>query len=309
MTPRVLLLTGAGVLAAAHVVGVLLARPLFRPAEVLAALCLLACAVRYDLLADRHPAAWWARWGLTGAAAVLVAWAAVTVPPPPGQGAELRFVFLSPEEYSELARRAQLDTLTPVAVTLLFVLMLLAAMRRESAAPAAGSRRSSVPSRVILGTAIGAAVLIAGYAVLRVAVITFSTTRRSTSSADQNVSVWGLPAVAAVLLPLLLALASLALGAVTAARGNWGAASGGVLLVAAALIFLDSAIGSVSMPYAAHDYAALFSLDLIEPTAALPQPTRAMTAALRLAAAVLVVTSLTRHQAGAMRLPRTDPAG
>ena len=119
MTPRVLLLTGAGVLAAAHVAGVLCARPLFRPA-------------------------------------------------------------------------------------------------------AGGGRRR--PSRVILGTAIGAAVLIAGYAVLRVAVITFSTTRQSTSSTDQNVWVWGLPAVTAVLLPLLLALASLGLGAVAAARGSWGAA-------------------------------------------------------------------------------------
>jgi hypothetical protein len=63
------------------------------------------------------------------------------------------------------------------------------------------------------------------------------------------------------------------------------------------------------MPYAVHDYAALFSLNLIAPTAALPQPTQAMTAALRLTAAILVVAGLTRNHPGAVRLPSTDPAG
>ena len=45
MRPRLLLLIAAAALAAVHVVGVLFARPLHRPAEVLAVLCLLVAGM------------------------------------------------------------------------------------------------------------------------------------------------------------------------------------------------------------------------------------------------------------------------
>ncbi|MGW4943780.1 hypothetical protein ACWEOZ_19585 [Actinoplanes sp. NPDC004185] len=99
MRLRPWLLTAAALLAVVHVIGVLFARPLYRHAEVLATLCLLAYAIRGDLLADRRPA----RWGLSIAAAVLVAGATLTVPPPPGDDAGWQF--LSPEQYDGLIRR------------------------------------------------------------------------------------------------------------------------------------------------------------------------------------------------------------
>ncbi len=159
MRPGPLLLTAAAALAGVHVVGVLFARPLYRPAEVLAALCLLAYAIRYDLLPGRTPAptetsepvgggpdldrrptggevpaprgrSW--SWGPSAAAAALVAGAAVSIPPSPGQAQGL--VILSPEEYSGWVRRTQLESLVPVAAALLFVLVLLVAQRRRAVA-------------------------------------------------------------------------------------------------------------------------------------------------------------------------------
>jgi hypothetical protein len=224
--PRLWLLTAAAVLAGVHVTGVLFARPLYRPAEVLATLCLLAYAVRYDLLADRRPA-WW---GLSVAAAVLVAGAALTVPPPAGDGAGWQF--LSPEQYDGLVLRAQLKSLIPVTVALLFVLVLLATTRQR--------RR---PSRTPLVTGIAAAVLILGYTVVCLAVVGFGL--RETPHAE---GAWSLSPAVMALMPLLLTLAALALAVVTAAGRRLQAAGGAVLLTVTGLIWIDAAIGPARGP-------------------------------------------------------------
>jgi hypothetical protein len=104
--------------------------------------------------------------------------------------------------------------------------------------------------------------------------------------------------MATALPPVLLALMATALAVLTAARRQWRAVSGAVLLAAMALIWIDSAIGTVPMPYEVHDYTFLYSSDLIPPTAALPQPTPALVEALRLTAAMLLITGLVRPRTG-----------
>ncbi|GAA3340370.1 hypothetical protein GCM10020358_27720 [Amorphoplanes nipponensis] len=271
MRPRPLLLTAAAVLAGAHVLGVLFARPLYRPAELLAALCLLAYAI-HDASVPRAGAdgARTVRWGLSAAVAVLVAGAAMTVPPAPSEGAGWQI--LSPEQYDGLIWRARLESLVPVAAVLVFALLLLAMLGRTT------------KSRAVLRTAIVAAALVAGYALLRIVVIEWGADRVSTT--ESTSPTWSPAAVALPALPaLLLALAAVALAVVTATRRRWRAASGAVLLAAVALIWLGAAI-------AARDAATLFSPDLITPTDALPQPTEATVAALRWAAAILIVSGL-----------------
>jgi hypothetical protein len=263
-----LLLTAAAVLAVVHVIGVLFARPLYRPAEVLATLCLLACAIGTDLRADRGPS----RWGTTVAAAVLVAGAALTVPPPAGDGTvRLEFRFLSPEQHEAEVLRSQLQSLIPVTVALLFVLVLLVT---------GGKPRLS---RAWLGAGIAAGVLVVFYTAARLALIN-SVLEETGTEGSPRLS----PAVVA-LMPLLLALAALALAVVTAARRRRLAAGGALLLVPAALIWIDTALGAALLPYQVHDTATLFSPDLITATDALPQPAQALTAAFCLTAAVLLI--------------------
>jgi uncharacterized membrane protein YphA (DoxX/SURF4 family) len=99
--------------------------------------------------------------------------------------------------------------------------------------------------------------------------------------------------------PLMLALAALALTVVTAARRRPGAAGGAVLLAVTGLIWIDAAIGAARLPYAVHDDASMFSLDLFTATDTLPQPTQALTAALQLTAAVLLIAGLARRPSAA----------
>ena len=287
-----MLVMAAGLLTAVHVVGVLFGRPVLRPAEVLATLCLLAYAIRYDLLADRFrtdrnpappaalaPSATRARtWALSVAAALLVVGAALTVPSDPGMASGLQI--LSPEQYTGLLRDAWIDSLTPVAVAMLFVLVLLV------------SRRVPIRRGLPLVCGVAGAVLIVGYAVMRFLLIRRSTDDLVLFGGGDSAS--GTPLVVAALPPLLLALASLALAVVTAARRQWPAAAGGVLLAVAALGSLDSTLGSVGLPYEVRDVGSAFSLDRFLATAALPQPAEALTAALRLTAAILLITGLTR---------------
>jgi hypothetical protein len=298
-----LLVMAAALLTAVHVVGLLFGRPVLRPAEVLATLGLLAYAIRYDLLADRYaavredpdadrlrpdrdPAAGRPRtWALSVGAALLVVGAALTVPSAPGTGPGLQI--LSPEEYTGLLREAWIDTLTPVAVTLLFVLVLLV------------SRRVPVRRGPVLVGGVVAAVLIVGSAVLRFFMIRRSPDDLLLFGDGDRTS--GIPLFLAALPLLLLALASLALVVGTAARRQWPAAAGGVLLVLAALGWLDSTLGSAGLPYEVRAAGSAFSLDQFLATTALPQPTQALTAALRLTAAILLITGLARHRS---RQPR-----
>ncbi|GAA3941976.1 hypothetical protein Aau02nite_80360 [Amorphoplanes auranticolor] len=269
-----MLLTAAAVLAVVHVIGVLFARPLYRPAEVLATLCLLACAIGSDLRADRGPA----RWGPTVAAAVLVAGAALTVPPPPGDGTGLQF--LSVEQYDGSVLRTQLQSLIPVTVALLFVLVLLAT---------GGKPRLS---RTWLGAAIAAGVLVVFYTAARLALINSVLKETGPEGLPR------LPPAVVALMPLLLALAALALAVVTAAQRRPLAAGGALLLVPAALIWIDTALGATLLPYEVYDTATLLSPDLITATDTLPQPTQALTAALCLTAAVLLIAGLRSAAAG-----------
>ncbi|MEU8614171.1 hypothetical protein AB0C29_39910 [Actinoplanes sp. NPDC048791] len=278
MRLRPWLLTAAAVLAVVHVIGVLFARPLYRPAEVLATLCLLA----YAILAGGGPP----RWGLSLAAAVLVIGAALTVPPPPTDGAGLQF--LSPEQYDGLIRRTQLESLIPVTAVLLFVLVLLVVSTRTAG--------GQWPNRAGLLTGIAAAVLVVGYTVVRLAVI------ESEVHEVAIVAVFGndapaprLSAGVMAVLPLLLALTALALAVVAAAQRRLRAAGGALLLAVTGLIWIDAAIGAARLPYAVHDDASVFSLDLFTATDALPQPTQALTAALQLTAAVLLIAGLARR--------------
>ncbi|MEU8230943.1 hypothetical protein AB0C12_15225 [Actinoplanes sp. NPDC048967] len=286
MRPGPWLLTAAAGLGVVHVIGVLSARPLYRPAEVLATLCLLAYAIRDDLrayairddlLADRGPA----RWGSSVAAAVLVAGAALTVPPPAGDGSGLRF--LSSEQYDDLIRRTQLESLIPVTAALLFVLVLLTTTGQ--------GRR---PSRIPLMTGIVAAVLLVGYTVVRLAVICSGPRETPGAKETQNLS----PAVMA-LIPLLVALTALALAVVAATQRRLRAAGGALLLTLTGLIWIDAAIGAALLPYAVHEDASMLSLDLFTATDALPQPTQALTAALQLTAAVLLIAGPARRPSAA----------
>jgi hypothetical protein len=252
--PRLLLLIAAAALAAVHVVGVMFARPLHRPAEVLAVLCLLGYAIRYDLLPGRGstvpdgsaPAGRWAVWGLSGAVAVLLAGAALTVPPAPGGVGEWQF--LSPEEYSGLITRAQLTSLIPGTAALLFVLALLIVLRHRPGARARGV------DRLLLGTGIAAAVLVVGWVAVRIVV----------------------------------------LEVVAGLEVDDGPGEGMPTLGVA-----GATIGSATPPYAVRDHAMVLSLDVIPATAAMPQPTPALIAALQLAAAVLIVAGLSQ--------PRSNP--
>jgi hypothetical protein len=249
---RLPLLVAAGALAATHVVGVLFARPLFRPAEVLALLCLLLCC---------------RSWGQRAAVAVLVVGAALTVPPPAGDGAGLQI--LSPEQYDGLARQARLESLIPVVATLAFLVVLVATTAR-------GGR-----PRLIAGAAgISVAVVVVGYVALRAATVTAAA---GPGALD-----------AVVLVPLLAALTALSLAVLTAARRRWLATTGATLFTAVSVIWIDGAIGGVEMAYAVRDAAMPFALNLITPTDTFPQPTPALIAALQLTAAILVVAGLTR---------------
>jgi membrane protein YdbS with pleckstrin-like domain len=258
----------AAVLAVVHVTGVLFAHPVWRPAELAATVCLLIYAIGYDLLPARSPAS--PSWHLSVAAAVLVAGAALTVPAAPSDAAEWQF--LSPEEYSSLAWRAQFENLTPVTAVLIFVVVLLATRRGRT-------QDATLEKR----TGIAAAVLIVGYVLLRAVIVA----RASPSALD-------LPVAAVAVVPLVLALAALALGVATAAVRRWRATAGAVLLAVAALLWINSALGAVGLPYEVRDQATFLSTGVLTSTDALPQPMQALTAALHLTAAVLVVTGLTR---------------
>ena len=270
----------AALLAAVHVAGALFGRPVLRPAEVLATLALLAYAIRHDVLThrSRDPAPS-TTWALSVAAALLVVGAVLTAPSARGAGSGLQI--LSPEEYNGLLRDAWIDGVIPVAVALLFTLVLLV------------SRRGPVRLGWPLVCGVAAAVLIVGCAVLRFVVIRRSPDDLQLFGGGDPAS--GVPLVVAALPPLLLALTSLALAVLTAARRQRLAASGGVLLAVAALVWLDSTPGSAGLPYEVRDAGGVFSLDGFLATTALPQPAQALTAALRLTAAILLITGLTRH--------------
>ncbi len=95
--------------------------------------------------------------------------------------------------------------------------------------------------------------------------------------------------MAAVAVPVLLALAASALAAVAAGRAAWLPTLGAAFLALSALPRMDQAIDALLLPFGT-DRGGMFGAAAIPPTEALPAPVPALVAGLRLAAYLLVVT-------------------
>ncbi|MBF5030846.1 hypothetical protein IRY44_13935 [Micromonospora sp. ANENR4] len=288
-----LLLTLAALSAVAHVVGVLVAAPLWRGAEVLSLALLLGYAVAAGLPAPR--------WVVPVALVPLIVDAVRTMPAEPGAGDAAWLVYGGPGSGFDVT--AGFDAaLAGSWATLVAVAVLLLAFRGR------GRRRHLIAAAV-------AAAPVVGYAAVRVADIgaaaaavtpgleirTETTLTRVDGPGHDQVDV--VPAlVLAVLPPLALALAALALAALLAGRGRRLAATGAALLAVLALPLLDAALAAVPHPLDA-DGTALFAWSAITPTAAMPQPVAALTAAVELAAYLLLVAGLARSHRAAVPAP------
>ncbi|MGV9370508.1 hypothetical protein [Micromonospora tulbaghiae] len=288
-----LLLILAAVSAVAHVVGVLVAAPLWRGAEVLSLALLLGYAVAAGLPAPR--------WAVPAALVPLVVDAVRTMPAEPGAGDAAWLVYGGPGSGFDVT--AGFDAAFAGSwAALVAVAVLLVAFRGR------GRRRHLIAAAV-------AAAPVVGYAAVRVAdvgsAVAASTrvvevrtettlTRVDGPGYDQADVVPAL--VLAVLPPLALALAALALAALLAGRGRRLAATGAALLAVLALPLLDAALAAVPHPLDA-DGTALFAWYAITPTAAMPQPVAALTAAVELTAYLLLVAGLTRSRRAAVPAP------
>ncbi|ADL45556.1 MULTISPECIES: hypothetical protein [Micromonospora] len=288
-----LLILAAAVCAVAHVVGVLTAAPLWRGAEVLSLALLLAYAVAAGLPAPR--------WAVPAALVPLIVDAVRTMPAEPGAGDVGWTVYGSDD--SAVDRTAGFDAaLAGSWAALVAVAVLLLAYRGR------GRRRHLIAAAV-------AAAPVVGYAAVRVTDIgvavaagtrvvetrTRTTLTRVDSPGYDQADV--VPAlVLAVLPPLALALAALALAALLAGRGRRLAATGAALLAVLALPLLDAAIEAVRLPVSA-DGTALFAWYAITPTTAMPQPMTALAAVVELAAYLLLVAGLTGADRAAPAVP------
>ncbi|RNI06217.1 hypothetical protein EEZ25_03455 [Micromonospora aurantiaca] len=284
-----LLLILAAVSAVAHVVGVLVAAPLWRGAEVLSLALLLAYAVAAGLPAPR--------WAVSAALVPLIVDAVRTIPAEPGAGDVGWTVYGSGD--SAVDRTAGFDAaLAGSWAALVAVAVLLLAYRGR------GRRRHLIAASV-------AAAPVVGYAAVRVADIAVAAGTRVVETRTRNTltRVDGpgydqadvVPALVLAVLPPL-ALAALALAALLAGRGRRLAATGAALLAVLALPLLDAAIEAVRLPVSA-DGAALFAWYAITPTTAMPQPMTALTAVVELAAYLLLVAGLTGADRAAPAVP------
>ncbi|AXH91637.1 hypothetical protein [Micromonospora aurantiaca (nom. illeg.)] len=286
-----LLLILAAVSAVAHVVGVLTAAPLWRGAEVLSLALLLGYAVAAGLPAPR--------WAVPAALVPLIVDAVRTMPAEPGAGDVGWTVYGSGD--SAVDRTAGFDAaLAGSWAALVAVAVLLLAYRGR------GRRRHLIAAAV-------AAAPVVGYAAVRVADIGVAAGTRVVETRSRNTLIRVdspgydqadvVPAlVLAVLPPLALALAALALAALLAGRGRRLAATGAALLAVLALPLLDAAIEAVRLPVSA-DGTALFAWYAITPTIAMPQPMTALTAVVELAAYLLLVAGLTGADRAAPAVP------
>jgi len=252
-----------------HAAGVLTANPVWRYAEVASIGLLLACTVL-----SRQP------WMVPVAFAVLLVDAVATVPPGAPHG-----VYLSPDAGppSAFAQGLRLCWAPLAAVVLLLV----------------GWRRGGWHRRAVV-TALTAAALVVGYAVVRVVDVSRAV-HNGRGPADGVGDV-----ILAVLAPVALALAAVALAAAPAGRdgeegplpirGTLGRgpsfAAGAVLLVVVALAHLDAAIGAVPLPPHAAGRTSLSAALPLTPTPSMPYPLAALTAAVELAAYLLLVVGL-----------------
>ncbi|MEW2594847.1 hypothetical protein AB0893_30995 [Micromonospora aurantiaca] len=284
-----LLLILAAVSAVAHVVGVLMAAPLWRGAEVLSLALLLGYAVAAGLPAPR--------WAVPAALVPLIVDAVRTMPAEPGAGDFGWTVYGSGDSGFDVT--AGFDAaFAGNWAALVAVAVLLVAYRGR------GRRRLIV--------AVVAAAPVVGYAAVRAADIGVAAgnrvvetrtrttlTRVGGSGYDQTDVVPAL--VLALLPPLALALAALVLAVLLAGRGRRLAATGAALLAVLALPLLDAGIEALRLPDSAD--TALFAWYAITPTRMLPQPVPALTAAVELAAYLLLVAGLTGAQRAAPAVP------
>ncbi|WP_244933145.1 hypothetical protein [Micromonospora tulbaghiae] len=253
-----------------------MADPVWRYAEVMAIGLLLAYAVVSGLPAPR--------WAVPAALAVLLVDAVRTMPADPGT-----------EGYGwqVLKPAADIDTLSGfqsgiaacwaplTAAAVLLVVWHRGGWRRRTAAAAAV-----------------AAVLVTGYAIVRIVDIWLAIgadQRQYPTGPDSTDSV--IAVSLAVLPPLALGLAALALAAALAGHHRRLASTGAALLAVAALPHLDASISAVPLPLHAGDRTALFAWQTITPTLSMPQPVPALTTLMELTAYLLLVMSLTgsRH--------------
>ncbi|MGC4897242.1 hypothetical protein [Micromonospora sp. DT31] len=286
-----LLLALAAVCAVAHVGGVLAAAPIWRGAEVLSLALLLAYAIAAGLPAPR--------WAVPAALVPLLIDAVRTMPAAEG-----------PREYGwtryePLNRGVDVTggfdaALTACWATLVAVAVLLVALR-------GGGRR-----RHLVAAAVAAAPII-GYAAVRIvdvgSVVVAATGSliveihsRSSLERVDGAGVDRATTMATLLLvvlpPLALALGALALAVLLAGRGRRLAAAGAALLAVVALPLLD---GSLSAASYSEGSTALFAWYAIAPTPAMPAPVAALTAAVELAAYLLIVAGLSGSERATMR--------
>jgi len=270
-----------------HVAGVLTASPAWRYAEVLAIGLLVAYAVVSGLPTPR--------WAVPAALAVLMLDAVRTMPA--DRAAGYGWQVLRPDT-AGVDRFAGVEAGLAICwASLTAVAVLLAAWHRRGdrhLGPGVRPwrRRTAV-------TAALAAVLITGYAAFRIIAswLTLATDHRDHSTgadptgADLAGSVTAVSL--AVLPPLGLGLAALALATALAGHRRWLASAGATVLAVTALSHVDAAIRAVPLPLHAGDQLAWSAAYAIGSTPLTPYPVAALTALLELTAYLLLVTGLT----------------
>jgi hypothetical protein len=152
------------------------------------------------------------------------------------------------------------------------------------------------------------AVLITGYALVRVVDIGLAVRAEGQRYASGIGTANAVTAVGLAVLPALtLALIALALAAALAGHGRRLASTGAALLAVAALPHVDSGIAAVQLPLYAGERTALFSGYAIAPTLSMPHPVPALTAAVELTAVLLLIAGSTgpRRRADSTPTPTT----
>ncbi|GAA4974795.1 hypothetical protein [Actinoplanes utahensis] len=266
MRSQRIVLVAAALFAVTHAVGVLLAAPVWRFAELLSLASLILYAVVSGLPAPR--------WALPAALAVLLVDAVRTLSGTPGD-ADYDWQVRTPADGIDTTSGFG-SALAAWWAPLVAVVLLLTVRAR--------GRR---PSPVVTAVAATAAVLITGYAVVRVIGVGLLAPQ---ADAVIAVSLAVLPAV-------VLGLAAVTLAAALAGRGHRLAAAGASLLAVVALPTIDAGVAATPLPYAASNDPGLFGWDLIMPTMAMPQPVPALTTVLEMAAFLLLVAGLTGSRA------------
>ncbi|MFI5836219.1 hypothetical protein ACIA5A_21345 [Micromonospora sp. NPDC051300] len=276
---RPLLLIAAAVCAALHAVGVLVAHPVWRGAEVLSLALLLAYA-----LAGGLP---WPRWPVPAALAVLLVDAIRTMPAAPGSGG-FGWRVLDGNEPVDVTAGMEAGLSAGGAALAATVLLLVGWRGRPRRRPALLTGVAALP--------------VVGYAAVRVADIRRELAAEADSySGGPDLTDVTSAMILAVLPALALAVAALALAALLAGRGRKLAAIGAVVLALVALPLIDASITAL---WLREEGTPLFAWHAITPTSAMPQPVPALTVAVELTAYLLLVAGLT----GADRAEPAVPA-